>query len=56
MSCSVYGISESFSRGLEWRNSGGYNLESPMLRREASPSIRATDYKCPKYVWYVVED
>jgi site-specific DNA-cytosine methylase len=23
-----------------------------MIQKEVSPALRATDYKCPKYVWY----
>jgi len=46
----IYGISESFNHGLEWRTVG-----ERMIKKEFSPSLRATDYKCPKYAWYVVE-
>ena len=42
----LYGISESFNHALEWRTRGG------MIQKEISPALRATDYKCPKYVWY----
>lgn len=42
-----YGISEAFNRALEWR-SNGIN----MIKKDIAPCIRATDYKCPKYVWY----
>lgn len=41
-----YGVSEAFNHALEWRRGG-------MVKSDACPAIRATDYKCPKYVWYV---
>ena len=40
-----YGVSEAFNHALEWRGE--------MIKRDACPAIRATDDKCPKYVWYV---
>ena len=46
----IYGISESLSRALEWKTRGGQ-----MIRKVHSPALRATDWKCPKYVWYVYE-
>lgn len=46
----IYGISESLGRVLEWRTRGG-----KMIQRKHSPSLRAVDYKIPKYVWYVYE-
>lgn len=46
----VFGISEAFNHALEWKNRGGR-----MIKRQFSPALRATDYKCPKYVWYVIE-
>lgn len=48
-----YGISEAFNHALEWRSRGADN----MIQRNVSPALRATDYKCPKYVWLIeVED
>jgi hypothetical protein len=41
------GISEAFNHALEWRSRG-----VGMIQRDVSPALRATDYKCPKYVWY----
>lgn len=43
-----FGISEAFNHALEWRSRGA----DSMIRRDVSPALRATDYKCPKYVWY----
>lgn len=45
----IYGISESFNRALEWRSRGA----DSMIQRNVSPALRATDYKCPKYVWLI---
>lgn len=47
MKYDIFGISESFNRALEWRSRG-----AGMIKRDVSPALRATDYKCPKYVWY----
>ena len=47
MKYDIFGISESFNRALEWRSCG-----AGMIKRDVSPALRATDYKCPKYVWY----
>lgn len=47
---SIYGVSKSFARKLEWAGAKGN-----MIRKDAAPAIRAVDYKCPKYVWYVQE-
>ena len=47
MKYDIFGISESFNRALEWRSGG-----AGMIKRDVSPALRATDYKCPKYVWY----
>lgn len=44
----IFGISESFNHALEWRSKGA----DSMVRRNVCPTLRATDYKCPKYVWY----
>lgn len=44
----ILGISEAFNHALEWRSRGA----DGMIRRDVSPALRATDYKCPKYVWY----
>lgn len=44
----IFGISEAFNHALEWRSRGA----DGMIRRDVSPALRATDYKCPKYVWY----
>jgi hypothetical protein len=49
----IYGISEAFNHALEWRSRGA----DSMIQRNVSPALRATDYKCPKYVWLIkVED
>ena len=48
----IYGISEAFGRALEWRHRGA----DSMIQRNVSPALRATDYKCPKYVWMYEED
>lgn len=50
----IYGISESFSRALEWKSRGG-GADS-MIRRNVCPALRATDYKCPKYVWLIEDE
>lgn len=47
MKYDIFGISEAFNRALEWRSRG-----AEMIKRDVSPALRATDYKCPKYVWY----
>lgn len=47
----IYGISEAFNRALEWRSRGA----DSMIQRNVSPALRATDYKCPKYVWYKIK-
>lgn len=47
----IYGVSEAFNHALEWRSRG-----DRMINRLLCPSLRATDYKCPKYVWYVFEN
>ena len=44
----IFGISEAFNHALEWRSRGA----DGMIQRDVSPALRATDYKCPKYVWY----
>ena len=47
----LYGLSDAFNHALEWRkNTNG------MIKRYVCPALRATDYKCPKYVWYIVEN
>lgn len=43
----IFGISEAFNHALEWRSRG-----ASMIQRDVSPALRATDYKCPKYVWF----
>jgi hypothetical protein len=45
----IYGISEAFNHALEWRARGA----DSMIQRNVSPALRATDYKCPKYVWLI---
>lgn len=47
----IFGISESFNRILEWRSRDAYS----MVKRNVCPALRATDYKCPRYVW-LIED
>ena len=47
----IYGISEAFNHALEWRSRGA----DSMIQRDVCPALRATDYKCPKYVW-LIED
>lgn len=47
----LYGISEAFNHAKEWKNNG-----SAMVKKDFCPALRATDYKCPKYVWYVEAD
>lgn len=44
----IFGISEAFNHALEWQSRGA----DSMIKRDVSPALRATDYKCPKYVWY----
>ena len=44
-----YGVSEAFNHVLEWKKSN-------MIKKNVCPSLRATDYKCPKYVWYEICD
>ena len=46
--CELYGISEAFNHLLEWKSRGG-----GMINRKVCPTLRSTDYKCPKYVWYM---
>jgi len=47
----IKGISEAFNHAKEWEgNWNGYSMVKPI-----SPALRATDYKCPKYVWYIYE-
>lgn len=48
MKYDIFGISEAFNHALEWRSRGA----DSMIQRNVSPALRATDYKCPKYVWY----
>lgn len=49
----IYGISEAFNRALEWRTRSADSV----IKRNVSPALRDTDYKCPKYVWLIeVED
>jgi hypothetical protein len=49
----IYGISEAFNHALEWRSRGA----DSMIQTHVSPALRATDYKCPKYVWLIeIED
>ena len=48
----IKGISEAFNHAVEWQ-SKGWSEKRGLF--PFSPSLRATDYKCPKYVWYVVE-
>ena len=50
MRTKYYGISEAFNHALEWSAGNG------MIRRDVSPALRATDYKCPKIVWYEILD
>jgi len=51
MRIEFYGISESFNHMKEWKDG-----KCP-IRKKESPALRATDYKCPKYVWYeMLED
>lgn len=53
MSRNFLGISEAFNHAVEWE--GRYAIDSTMIKKDYSPSLRATDYKCPKYAWYVIE-
>lgn len=46
------GISESFGHRLEW---GAYRWNDKKAVKSISPALRATDYKIPKYVWYIDE-
>ena len=48
----IYGISEAFNHALEWRSRGA----DSMIQRDVCPALRATDYKCPKYVWLIDDD
>lgn len=48
----IKGISESFGRRLEW---GAIGWDDRKGVKPVSPALRATDYKNPKYVWYVDE-
>ena len=48
----IKGISESFGHRLEW---GAYGWDDRKAVKPVCPALRATDYKIPKYVWYVVE-
>ena len=47
----IFGISEAFNHVLEWRSRGA----DSMIQRNVFPALRATNYKCPKYVW-LIED
>ena len=47
----IFGISEAFNHALEWRSRG-----AQMINRDVCPALRATDYKCPKYVWLIEDD
>lgn len=46
-----FGVSESFNHALEWRSKheGG-------IKKDVCPALRATDYKCPKYAWFLIEE
>lgn len=44
----LYGISEAFNHALEWKKQG-----MRMIQQLFCPALRATDYKCPKYIWYM---
>ena len=46
------GISDSFNRALEWDDKGWDEKKGVF---PISPALRATDYKCPKYVWFYEE-
>lgn len=48
----VLGISESFNHVVEWKSKRWQDKRGV---RKICPSLRATDYKCPKYVWYACE-
>jgi len=47
----IKGMSVAFNHVAEWqgRYAGG-------MIGNVSPALRATDYKCPHYVWYVEEN
>ena len=47
----IYGISEAFNHALEWKSRG-----EKMIRKDVCPALRATDYKCPKYLWLIEND
>ena len=48
----IKGISEAFNHVVEWGGKG-WNEKRGVL--PICPALRATDYKCPKYVWYADE-
>lgn len=48
----IKGISEGFGRKLEW---GSCGWDMSKMVKPVSPALRATDYKSPKYVWFVEE-
>lgn len=47
--CKLFGISEAFNHVLEWQSRSA----DSMIQRDVCPALRATDYKCPKYVWLI---
>jgi hypothetical protein len=49
MSKKIYASIHQFNRKKEWRSRGA----DSMIQRNVSPALRATDYKCPKYVWLI---
>lgn len=48
----IKGISEVFNHAVEWQSKRWSDKRGVF---PFSPALRATDYKCPKYVWLVVE-
>ena len=47
----IKGMSVAFNHVAEWKGRWSYRMV-----RELSPALRATDFKCPHYVWYVEEN
>lgn len=48
----IKGVSEAFNHAVEWDSK---RWDEKKGISNICPALRATDYKCPKYVWYYDE-
>jgi len=51
--CELMGVTTALNHRMEWETVS-WRMDR-MLRKDSSPALRATDYKCPHNVWYYEE-